>query len=593
MRLCLRVVLRAGDRRKRVVGRLPLRRVGMRDVQSAVSHRPPASIRHQQLALFAYLSIIALHCVWVFSMPVFPSQDGPLHLYYVNVFRNLLQHVHGSYSETYYIGRYLPAYSLYYYGLIALGSICSLQTADRIIVCIFFLIFSLGVRRLMQTVSPSAIWAPLLILPMLLNWPLMMGFVNYALATGLACFALATWCNNADRPTLLPRIWFLLLLLAVILTHPVPWMLVMAYILFDLVLRAARFRMHRGGKWSELFTPAFRVDVVAALVAFVGLFFLLSFRNIAGSTIHAVPSEGPFLDALLKRLADYRHLFGFVLFVDGSAPSHLYRLLFLPAVLTLIALAAWSLARAWAAHDSSPRLTWALFSLTFLLIFPLIPANLNGSYFFAMRLMFVIYTCLAVAASSVMASRRFALPVAAAFAALSLFTLALAHRHVTPVAYEVASLHDAPAVSTDRPGLIVWPQDKTTGSLSFNPLLWAGAGYARRHGTVLYNTTWLELAIIPIKVRPQALGWLDSEFSIVPPRLGPERRSLFLTPQLQAETLSRVGYAVGIHAPGVPGANLITSGSKPIPGWTCSQTADWQVCTPTSTVGKDITPPVQ
>jgi hypothetical protein len=414
----------------------------------------------------------------------------------------------------------------------------------------------------------------------------MMGFVNYALATGLACFALAIWCNNADRATLLPRIRFLLLLLAVILTHPVPWMLVMAFILSDLALRTARFRLRRGGTWSELFTRAFRLDIAAALVASVGVFFLLSFRNISGAAIHAVPSEGPFLYALLKRLADYRHLFGFVLFVDGSTPSHLYRLLFLPAVLTLIALAVWSLVRAWAAHDSSPRLTWALFSLAFLLVFPLIPANLNGSYFFAMRLMFVIYTCLAVAASAVMASRRFALPVAAAFAALSLFTLALAHRHITPVAYEVASLHDAPAVSTDRPGLIVWPQDKTTGSLSFNPLLWAGAGYARRHRAVLYNTTWLELAIIPIKVRPQALGRLDSSFSILPPRLGVERRGLFLTPQLQAETLSRVGYAVGIHAPGVPGANLITSGPKPTPGWMCNQTADWQVCAPTYTVGK-------
>ena len=113
-------------------------------------------------------------------MPVFPSQDGPLHLYYVHVFHDLLHHVHGDYFRTYYIGRYLPAYSLYYYGLMALNSIVSLQNADKLIVCIFFLVFGLGVRKLMQVVSPAAVWAPLL-----------MGFVNYALATGLACYALA------------------------------------------------------------------------------------------------------------------------------------------------------------------------------------------------------------------------------------------------------------------------------------------------------------------------------------------------------------------------------------------------------------------
>ncbi len=543
-------------------------------------HEQPGPTRERQLALFVYLGIIALHCAWVLSMPVFPSQDGPLHLYYVHVFHDLLHHVHGDYSRTYYIGRYLPAYSLYYYGLMGLNSIVSLQNADKLIVCIFFLVFGLGVRKLMQVVSPAAVWAPLLVLPMLLNWPLMMGFVNYALATGLACFALALWCSNANRLTLLPRVGFLLLVLGVILTHPVPWMLVTAFVLFDLLLRAARFRMRHAGAWSGLFTRAFRLDLLTALIASLGLFFLLSFRNLAGSAVHRVPSEGPFLFALLKRLADYRHLFGFVLFVDGSASSHSYRLLFLPAVLALIALAAWGLVRAWSAHDSSPRLAWSLFALGFLLVFPLIPANLNGSYFFAMRLMFLIYTCLAIAASAVMASRRFVAPLASAFAVLSLYTLALAYLHVTPIAYQVASLQSAPAIPTDRPGLIVWPQDTITGPLSFNPLLWAGAGYARQHEAVLYNTTWLELAIIPIKVRPQALRDLDGDFSILPPRLGPERRSLFLTPQLQAQTLSRVGYAVGVHAHGVAGANLLSPGPTPIPGWACNQSADWQLCTP-------------
>ncbi len=461
----------------------------------------PESMREQRFALVFYLAILAVHCAWVLSMPVFPSQDGPLHLYYVSVFRDLLQHAHGTYSTTYYIGRYLPAYSLYYYGLIALGSICTLQMADKLMVCIFFVVFGLGVRRLMQAVSGSAVWAPLLILPMLLNWPLMMGFVNYALATGMACFALAIWCRNADSPTLLPRLRFLLLLGAVLLTHPVPWLLVIVFVFFDLAVRAVRLR--RDGTSPVTLTRAWRLDLMAALTASLGIFFLLSFRNLKGHAIHTVPSEGRFFHALMVRLADYRHLYGVVLFIDGSTSSHLHRLLFLPAVLVLIALAVWGLIRAWATHDSSPRLTWALFALGLLLVFPLIPANLNGSYFFAMRLMFFIYTCLAIAASGMLQSRRFVLPVAAAFAALSLFTLALAHRHITPVAHEVAALQSAPTVPMDRPGLLMWPQDNTTGPLAFNPLLWAGAGYMRQHGAVVYNTAWLELAIIPIKVQPQ------------------------------------------------------------------------------------------
>lgn len=589
----------ASKRRGPIIGRVLSRRDAMTDAQPLRTLQPvaapdafaaSASVRRQRLALAAYLAVIALHCAWVLSMPVFPSQDGPLHLYYVNIFRDLLWHAHGTYSNTYYIGRYLPAYSLYYYGLIALGSTCSLQAADKIMVCIFFIVFGLGVRRVMQVVSPSAIWAPLLALPMLLNWPLMMGFVNYALATGLACFALAIWCNHAEKPTLLPRVRFLLLLVAVILTHPVPWILAVAFVFFDLAIRATCLRR---GSGSGLLATAFRLDLLTAVMAALGYFFLRSFRNIEGYAIHAVPSEGPFLHALLARAADYRHLFGIVLFVDGSTSSHLHRLLFLPAVLTLVVLAVGGLMRAWPARDSSPRLTWALFALGFLLVFPLIPANLNGSYFFAMRLMFLVYTCLAIAASAVLTSRRFALPVAAAFAALSLFTLVLAHRHITPIAHEIVALQTAAAVATDRPGLIVWPEDSTTGPLSFGPLLWAGAGYMRQHNAVLYNTTWLELAIIPIKVRPTALTRLDGQFSILPPRVAPNRRSLFETPRSQAETLSRVGYVVGMHEPGVSGTDLLTGGPTPTPGWTCHQTGDWQVCTPFLSFrkGKDSTVP--
>ncbi len=558
------------------------RRDAVRSASVSAEPQPaesPGSLREQRLALILYLLIIALHCAWVLSMPVFPSQDGPLHLYYVNVFRDLLLHAHGTYSHTYYIGRYLPAYSLYYYGLIALGSVCSLQAADKIIVCIFFVVFGLGVRKLVQAVSGSAVWAPLLILPILLNWPLMMGFVNYALAAGIACFALAAWCSGANRPALLPRIQFLLLLAVVILTHPVPWMLVMAFVFLDLSLRAVFFRRYNG-TWSGLFAGAFQLDLLAAFIGCLGYLFLRGFRNLAGSGIHAVPSEGRFLHALHVRLVDYRHMRGYELFVDGSTSSHLNRLLFLPAVLLLIALAVWGLVRAWRSHDRGPRLTWGLFSLTFLLVLPFVPANLNGSYFFAMRLLFLVYTCLAVAAAGMMTSRRIAAPLAAAFAALSLFTLALAHRRITPVAYEIAALQTAPAVPAGTPGLIMWPEADTTGPLSFGPLLWAGAGYMRQHNAVLYNTTWLELAIIPVKVQPQALFRMDREFSIVPPRVAPKRRGLFETPASQAETLRRVGYVVGVHAPGVPGRDLLTSGPAPTPGWTCSQTGDWQVCTP-------------
>ena len=166
--------------------------------------------RSYWIGLSLQAALVAGYCAWVLSMPVFPSQDGPLHLYCVEVFRQLLAHHPGPYAQTYFINRYVPPYSLYYYGLIALGKLVSLTMADKIIVCSYFVILPLGLRSLLRSVAGSADWTPLLFMPVLLSWPLMMGFVNFCIALGFACFALAAWTRNQTRSGVWPRIPFLL-----------------------------------------------------------------------------------------------------------------------------------------------------------------------------------------------------------------------------------------------------------------------------------------------------------------------------------------------------------------------------------------------
>jgi hypothetical protein len=48
---------------------------------------------HRNLAAFAVG--VAACCVWILSLPVFPSEDGPVHVYYATVMTTLLSGAHG------------------------------------------------------------------------------------------------------------------------------------------------------------------------------------------------------------------------------------------------------------------------------------------------------------------------------------------------------------------------------------------------------------------------------------------------------------------------------------------------------------------
>ena len=114
--------------------------------------------------------------------------------------------------DAYTIKSYVTPYSVYYYSLIGLGKFVRLETADKIMICLYVLLFATATRTLIRSVTKGSAWAPFCVLPVLLNWPLMMGFVNYSLSTCLACFALAAWCSGIGRPEPRYRIAFLLLI---------------------------------------------------------------------------------------------------------------------------------------------------------------------------------------------------------------------------------------------------------------------------------------------------------------------------------------------------------------------------------------------
>lgn len=394
-------------------------------------------------------------------MPVFPSQDGPLHLYYVHVFRQVLLHAPGIYTKAYRVRDYLPPYSTYYYGLLVLNSMMRLAKADEVFACICIIVLASSVRALLRAVHLREAWSSLLMLPVLLNWPLMMGFLSYLLAAGLGIFAIAAWCRLQETQRWRDRLILFGLVALIVLTHAEPWAVVVGFIWFELLCRVLLPRLSdltsRRLRWSDCGT---------ALAVSLPYLYLAHFRARVtreldyvdyGARIRRVVVQPGLHERIQQQWDNLIHLLGLTV-ISGPGLSKLYLHGLQLLLFGSMVLAAWFLIR------PTERVTywqqvWGLFAILFGAALLLIPESLGGGYFFATRLQIVLFSACVVAASFGFESRRKLAQMSGGLAiAMLAVLLLLAVRHISPVARDVASIEDLPAVaSTNEAGLIMRP----------------------------------------------------------------------------------------------------------------------------------------
>jgi hypothetical protein len=57
------------------------------------------------------LLLVAAYCGWILSLPLFPMQDGPVHLYLAQVLGDVVAHKPSVYAGFYSVPRLLTPYS--------------------------------------------------------------------------------------------------------------------------------------------------------------------------------------------------------------------------------------------------------------------------------------------------------------------------------------------------------------------------------------------------------------------------------------------------------------------------------------------------
>jgi hypothetical protein len=563
---------------------------------------PSEPTRRLTPELLATLLIVLAYIVWLLSMPAWPSQDGPVHLYYTHVFGALLSHQPTIYTRYYTIKHLLPPYALYYYALLALSKFVPLLLADRLIVCAYLVLFVFGFRYLAQAIAPNADRSTLLATLLALNWSVGMGFVNFCLSLALVFWAMGLWLRFANT-RLAARLGFLLLVVAITLTHPVPLLILLAFCAFDIL---QRLFLRSSPQYKTIANARFAADLATLAFASLALLYVKHF-----ATAHPLQQTQPlavsFLARTIQHLAAIARLHNLMLLFGHSFSALLYRagLWLIPPIALALAVAQRMrnrAARLWTSAD-----TWLVISIALFLIIPLLPSNISNAYFFTERLTILLWLAplLALSGWSPPAHAASASPPRTGTtqsshrnsplsAGLLVFAIVVnvsllwsANSILRPLARRIAVAEHSPVNHQGELALVLEdarPPLSTNAGLSWNPFYWAAIHVIRHDDAVLDNAPWLDSAIIPLGATAALSGAaLNTADSISPHQLSLTLRN---SPAARAHLLAPATFVL-IEQSGLPPPLALDPALAPAPApaakqWTCLLApAGWyQICDP-------------
>jgi hypothetical protein len=425
--------------------------------------------------------ITALYCAWILSLPAFPSHDGPVHLYYVSVMEHLMASKQSSFRSLFAFRWPPPPYCLQYLVLLLLEVVMSPIWAEKTFIC---LIFVLSVTAAwFVAVAEKRSWV-VLILPLLMNWPLFMGFHNYCLAIALAIWCWVFWTRllqtGGKRWMSLTCVFAIFTLLA----HPVPYAWLVGLLLISSGLAVI-------GKTNERFKALGTLSAILLIALY-----LLPFLQ------HGEKSIAPILS--FRQNFEYLISLRALTFSPGGGMK-VYRYVSLLLLFLFLSSASKGLKeriilRRFMHFDA---LTLGCIILTVLV--PFLPQTANGLAYFSMRLLILIWmtgflSCLGHPQSSKQAT----VLISFSGICLALFVLLMAEHCLRPAARK-ASLRESVAAAEGQYALLfsLKDQSKTPETLTFDPEAWDGMRTMRRSAALVVNDPFVNPPnILPLVHRP-------------------------------------------------------------------------------------------
>jgi hypothetical protein len=529
---------------------------------SAEHHRSPGLIR------MIFFGMLAAFCLWVLHLPLFPMQDGPMHLYLASILGDMLSRSPSAslYGQFYTIQHLLPPYSLHYYLLIVLMKVLPALWAEKTVICIILVTFCCGVRSLARANGSAGNFFGLFSLAIALNWPLMMGFQNYILSLGIACWALGLWSRQTSikhRAAFIGCCW-----LAAI-THPVPLLLILGFAATDLVLRAIPAL---GGKQRRL-PIGWRQDAVALVCASTLLLYLRAFtdKHRSAQDLH-VP------ESLLTRIHYFAGLHGLDFFHSSTTASLLLQLALYAILFICVAYGGISILSQRTKGEWKSAHTWLIVTALLTIAMPFLPDDLSGSKALVSRLQVVTWIGFIAAASGFIGiSRRWALSITVLATATALGSLALGQSRLVPIAQRIFAVDHEKLPPAGNRGLLLSARAEDNASfadVTYEPLHWQAAAYFRDTHAVLLNTPWMDSTWLPLAAGAGLLTrdfdpWIMECYHCL-------REQLITSAAVRNVVLPGTDFIIFVDQPGTATRQILDEVLKADPAyqWACQQ-HDW------------------
>ena len=439
-------------------------------------------------ALFG-LSLL-LECIFVLHLPLFPSGDGPLHLYYSRILWSLATHQQ-QYQHYYAIRHLIGVYSIHYFVLLLFEKVVSPARAEELFVVIILANTAFGFRFLAGRLGQNAAVASVWMIPLLLNWPLGAGFFNYCFAAGMLYWALGFWISLPPAGSRVALVGFTAALIMLVFSHPVPLALLLLFQAADLTISLIEERKSNGrlnmGKYS--------IRLIA--LALNALAIVLPAMLIQKGNMR-------------YHLSDfYPHKYLILAMVNGQliglfGGNHIVQVIYTEAVLFIVPGVIFVMATQLVAHLRDGATTAAdrllMFSVLFLLATFCFPPTLNGSSQNPERFWSLLWP-MVLACGAAGAVRTPTLRwVSVAGTALIFTTGVLAFRTLLPIARMQSELSQVRLPSGSK-GVFLqdWVLGRYPLGLSYSVFYWSGVRAWVNGNAILLNSPWINQTHLPLE----------------------------------------------------------------------------------------------
>lgn len=144
-------------------------------------------------------AMIGIHLVPIWTLPFFPTQDGPAHLAIANTLREYSRSEGLVLREYFELNRSAAPNGFIYFVLADLLRPFPVPVAEKILLSAFVVLLPLSMRYAVRAVEPDNGFLAVLALPFTFNFLLSMGFYNFCLSLVAFLFALGWWLKHRER----------------------------------------------------------------------------------------------------------------------------------------------------------------------------------------------------------------------------------------------------------------------------------------------------------------------------------------------------------------------------------------------------------